>query len=586
MSAPGRQPAPTHRGLVVALVLAIYAALSVAGYWQAWTQGASAHALSPGGDQATSMWFLTWVAYAVVHLHNPFVSSFGNYPYGVNTMVNGQPLPLDLLVTPVTLLAGPVVSYNLIGTLSPFASAAAAFFLVRRFVTWQPAAFVGGLLYGFSPYVVGQGVGHIFLEFVALPPLIFMVVHDLVVRQPDRPVARGLLLGLLAALQLTVSAEVLLSTAIMALGGVIALAVVGHRHWRDHLRFAAVGGGTALVSGAVLMAYPLWMMFRGPAHVVGPVQTSPGIYRADLLGAVWPDDLQRFAPHAFVQVADKFAGNGSENGSYLGLPLVLLLVIAVIALWRNRTVAVAAVLAVLAWLVSLGSHLTVHNKVTGILLPEALYDKIPVLKNAIPVRYSLYVDLFAALILAIAVDKLRRAALWKGNRWMSVCAPLVIGLGVLVPLVPAWPYTMVPTGTPSYFTTGAAGAIPRGSVALVYPFPDALFADPQLWQADTFLRFKSPGGRFNVPQPPTNMSVPSRMSLTDTILSELSDGQPVPEDPALRQQLVDQWHSWKVTTVVAVPGGQDFAQALSYLSWVLGSAPASSSGVDVWYHWH
>lgn len=581
-----RPPARLVRHLPVVVSLVLYAVLALAGYWQAWTQGPAGHVLSPGGDQADSMWFLTWIPYALLHGLNPLVSTYGNTPYGINLLVNTPAIPLDYLLAPVTLAFGPVVSFNLAGTLAPFASATAAFFFVRRFVRWQPAAFVGGLLYGFSPYVVGQGIGHINLEFVALPPLILLLVHDVVVRQTGRPLWRGTLLALLVVLQYFMSPEILLTTAMMAVAGTIVVALLEHGRVRSQLSFLLRAGGVAAVLSAVLLAYPLWVQFKGQAHVVGPLQQAPQVYRADLLGPIVPDVMQRFAPHAFLQAADRFAGNGSENGSYLGIPLLVLLVVGALALWRRRAVLVSAILAILAYLLSLGSHVTVYNHITTIPLPEGVLDKLPVVKNVVPARFALYVTLFGGVVLAASLDHLRRARFWSGTHRLSTAGSLLVGIAVLVPLVPRWPYTMVPVGTPSYFTSGAADAIPESSVAAVYPFPDELFANPQLWQASTFLRFKMPGGRWIVPAPGTGTFADSRPSVTDTVLTELAAGTPVPKDPTIKEQVVGELRSWRVQTVIAVPGGTDPPAAVAYLSWLLGSSPTESDGVFVWYHWH
>ena len=43
---------------------------------------------------------------------------------------------------------------------------------VRRWRIWGPAAALGGLVYGFSPYMVGQATGHPVLLFLPLPPFI------------------------------------------------------------------------------------------------------------------------------------------------------------------------------------------------------------------------------------------------------------------------------------------------------------------------------------------------------------------------------------------------------------------------------
>jgi len=565
------------------LAIGIYAAIAVVAFWHAWAADPNSFALSGGGDQAASMWFLTWAPYAVLHGHNPLFSNYANYPFGVNLVANTSTLPLGLLAAPVTLLFGQVVSFNLLGTLALVASAVAAYALVRRFTSWRPAAFAGGLLYGFSPYMVAQGIGHLNLVFVPLPPLILLVVHDLVVRQRGRPVWRGAVLGLLVVVQFFISSEVLLGTIVIGAVGVLVAALFARREVRDRFRYTVTALASAAFVALVLLSYPVWFLVAGPAHVVGPIQAHPQIYRADLLGPILPDSLQRFAPATFTRIADRFAGNGSENGSYLGLPLVLVIAASTVALRRVAVVRVAAILCAVAFVLSLGSRLMVDNRTTGVPMPEGIFDKLPLFNNALPVRFSLYVSLCGAVILGVVLERIRRARLGR-NRAASLAAPALVAVAVFLPLVPAWPYVMQPTGVPSYFTSRAAEAIPPDTVTLVYPFPDASFANPENWQATTFLRFKLPGGRFIVPQP-RGAASSSRPSLTDTTLSALSTGTPPRRTTSLRVRIQAQLRSWHVRNIVAIPTGANFAQAETYLTWLLGRPPTHSAGADTWYGW-
>ena len=63
-------------------------------------------------------------------------------------------LALGIVFAPVTWLFGPVATENVINLVSPPLSALSMFWLLRRWVTWTPAAFLGGLFYGFSPFVL------------------------------------------------------------------------------------------------------------------------------------------------------------------------------------------------------------------------------------------------------------------------------------------------------------------------------------------------------------------------------------------------------------------------------------------------
>lgn len=583
---PGRRLRPISRHAPLLLSLATYTVIAVIGWWNAWSMGPREFAqLGGSGDQAISMWFLAWAPYSVLHLQNPFFSNLANHPYGVNLLDNNPALALGYLMAPVTWFGGPVLSFNIIATLAPVVSAAAAYALIRRFTEWRLAAFVGGLLYGFSPYIVGQGTGHIFVEFVPLPPLILLVLHDIVVRQRGRPIPKGALLAAMLVVQFFISSEVMVDTLLIGAAGVIIVALTSRRSIRDHLAFAVKGIGSAIPIVVVALAYPMWFALDGPAHVVGLLQPTPEAYRADLLGIIVPDHLMRFAPSALRTLADKFSGNTTENGSYLGLPLVAVGTATAVWLRRNLVVLVAAIMGLMAFILSLGSRLTIANHVlTNVPLPEALLAKTPLLQNVIPARLSVFVPLFTALVLGVALDKLRGAPTRGGRRWVSGALPLVLVCACLLPLVPNWPYPMERIQVPMLFTPTTVDAIQPNSVVLMYPYPNGSFAQGDLWQASRLFPFKIAGGSFVLPQPITGKVGNGRPSLINSVMSDLAAGIWPGEDQPLRAELDRLLRSWDVTTVVAVPGSAHFPEAVSYLNWMLGKPPTKVAGADVWYH--
>ena len=76
-----------------------------------------------------------------------------------------------------------------------------------------------------SPYTSQFG-DYLFLICVPLPPLIFLLLHEILVRQQFRPGRTGVLLGLGCALQFFISTEVLASTVVM---GTLAVALLVRR---------------------------------------------------------------------------------------------------------------------------------------------------------------------------------------------------------------------------------------------------------------------------------------------------------------------------------------------------------------------
>jgi len=597
----GPVPAVGHPVLATSSVVVTYLALAVVVYWSAWSSGITTH-LQLGGDQYANVWFLRWTPFALLHGLNPLFSTFANYPFGVNLVTNTSSPLLGLLGMPVTLAVGSIATFNVLSTLALAGSATAGYAFARRWTTWRPAAWVAGLLYGFSPYEIGQATGHLNLSFVVLPPLILLAVHEVTVRQAWSPRRAGITLGLLVTAQFFVSSEVLASTVVVGTACVAAVAVIGRQSIAEHLRPAVVGGLWAGGVAGALLAYPVWFAVRGPGSISGPIQLVPEAYRADVLGLVYPGAYVWIAPSALTRTSAAFANSVVENGSYLGVTLVVTVVASVLVLWkRSVPVRVAAVGGGVAWILSLGGALVVRSApgaaLTGLPLPERVFTRLPLLSNTIPVRYSLYVALFAGLVLAIALEVVHRRVLGRARAdWLrtsigSSLLPCAVAVLCLVPVIPAVPLQgFGDPGVPAYFGSSSLQRVPAGSVAVLYPFPSSATPQGELWQAQSGLRFKMPGGYFLVPQPPGRAIAfsPTLGYDTDTLtartLIALAAGTPPAETPALHAALVAELRSWHVRTILASTAGLTRpAQSVQFLTWLAGTPPTEDRDLFAWY---
>ena len=126
-----------------------------------------------------SIWYLEWIPFALFHGHNPFFTNFIDYPGGVNLATNTLASALGLAASPLTLILGPVATYSFLLRLALAVSATSMCFVLRSWTRWWPAAFAGGLLYGFSSYMSEQGPWHLSLAFMPIPPLIFWCLNEL-----------------------------------------------------------------------------------------------------------------------------------------------------------------------------------------------------------------------------------------------------------------------------------------------------------------------------------------------------------------------------------------------------------------------
>ncbi|MBO0747987.1 MAG: hypothetical protein J2O47_06545, partial [Acidimicrobiaceae bacterium] len=491
-SAVRRGPWWSHSLVVGSVVLVLYLVAAAVAYAHAWVHPSSVTALFGGSDPAQTIWYLRWVPYALQHGHNPLFTTVGNYPIGVNLMAQTSVLALGFVLSPVTVVFGPVASLNLALTLAFALSAGAGYLLCRRLVSWRPAAFVGGLLYGFSPYMVGQGVGHLNLVFVPLPALIFLALYEIVIDQKGSAVWWGALLALMVVVQFFVSTEVLATTAMFALLAFVAVMLVAAVGWRDalasHASHAALAVAVALLLAGAALAYPLYMLVAGPQHIQGSIAGYID-YFAVLSGPLVPTSLMLVGTAHLKRLGDEIAGgNQVENGTYLGVPLLLVFAVAVV-LVRKAAVRMLAFMAALAFVLSLG--VTFHGGPgdirPGTTMPANWIYKIPLLNQAFPIRYSLYVSLFVAIVLALGLDALHwwlaaRYAEGRRARVLPNVLPALVAAFALFPLIPAWPYPRQgPIEVPPYFTSSAIEAVPAGSVAVVYPIADGVDTRAQLW---------------------------------------------------------------------------------------------------------
>ncbi|MGO8872160.1 MAG: hypothetical protein ACLQPH_12320, partial [Acidimicrobiales bacterium] len=161
-----------------------YLILSLIIWSHVWTGHPTSVTTCGCGDTAPTIWYMAWPAYAMTHGLNPLYSTAIGYPNGVNLIFAA----FGIVMAPFTWLFGPVAALNVVLTASPVLSALAMFALVRRWVSWMPAAFVAGLFYGFSPFVlINLGVAHVDFVMIAIPPLVVICLDELLIRQHRRP---------------------------------------------------------------------------------------------------------------------------------------------------------------------------------------------------------------------------------------------------------------------------------------------------------------------------------------------------------------------------------------------------------------
>ncbi len=556
-------------------------------------------------DAIAQVWWLAWTAFALPHGHNVFSAQWQNYPAGQNFGVNASMLALGVLFMPITKLFGPVVAWNIALRLAVVLSATSMCLVLRRWTTWWPAAFVGGLIYGLSGYITYYANNYLFLVFVPLPPVIFLLLHEILVRQHWRPGRTGGLLGVVCALQFFIWSEVLAGTVVM--GVVAAVLFVSRHQLAERRRYAVRAFAYSLGVGGLLLIFPVIYALAGPQSIRGTIQIGAiftALFPSDLFGAFVPSS-QWLATNGLTALANQRFANATVL--YLGLPLMVALVSFAIFLRQRRTILFAGSLALIAFVLSLGSPLRVDGHETSIPLPFAVLTHLPVVGGFIPVRFSLYTALFAAAMFAIGLDELwrrmRRSGrpAWLSPRWRIVAsagALAALTAAVVLPLAPRHTQQTSETNVPSLFTSAAVEAIPAGSVVLAYPYPDysgsVYFTAPydiMLDQAVTGMRFKLIGGYGWFPSPggtkntlsPSVLKPESVQAIFDAAFHGTATAQMAPLSKSNVTALRVFLRKYDVQTVVVLSKGAEPAAVVSYVTAAIGS-PVESGGVTAWFH--
>jgi len=548
----------TRRWPAASIALAIYAVLAVEVFASTWVNPAGRWIGSPK-DPQLFIWYLGWIPHQLSQGLNPLFTDHLSYPPGVNLMWNTSMLFPAVLLWPVTAAFGPVVAYNMLITGGIALSAWCGFLAARRFVDRDLACFLAGLLYGFSPGMLAQALGHPHVVVALFPPVALLLGHEILVRRRLNPVVAGALAGVAAALQLLTGEEVLAATLVIGVFGVALLALMHRDQLRTSLPYVAKASGAALFVFAILAAYPLGFQFLGPQRVSGSVQ-GPDVYVSDLLAFFLPGNLIHFT------------GNVTENDAYVGLPLLALFAAGLVLGWHLPRIRWIGLTALVVAVLSLGPHLHVDGIVTPVLLPWALVAQLPLMESALPARLMDIGFLGVGIVVAYACAR----ALSSTRGWQYVTAVLLL-LGAVI--VPPLPYPSEAATAPPFFKSGGdVEKIQEGSVVLVTPFSSKESTDAMFWQASAGYRFRMPEGDAFTPGP----YLGPHPSFLESALDRLDAGQTFTVTPEIRALALADLTSFGVTAIVAGPSSGRPA-IVEFLTEVEGRQPVDDGGVKVWW---
>jgi hypothetical protein len=490
------------------IALVVYLALAVI-----LTLPASLHParalLGNGGDNYLHTWFLWAFAKAVANGHNPFRTDLILYPFGAN-LAWGTFDPLGgMLALPLSLSLGPVLTYNISIILQLALAAFFARLLCLRVSQHPAAATIGGMIFGFSPFLLARALGQISLV-TAFPIPLYVLALDKLLEEEKPSWKEGGLLGLallltaLANYQYTVFCLVF---TVVVLGIDFGLERVGllKRVWMPLL----VSAGTFLVCFSPLLLMMIRDFNNGLPKPQGIEDAQR--YSADLLGFFVPSPHHSFLGQYVRKMPAEFFAGGLEGTVYTGFVALLL---GAVGFWsargkQRRWAGRAMVAGILFAALSLGPTVHFLGKPTDFPAPAGLLYEVKFARfvrepGRLAIMTTLCLSLLASLGLLFLLSKLQR-------QWQKSLLLCIGGAGLLLEystlpfpsssIVEPARYTVVPK------TTQRCTLPPRVRDCTVLTIP--LFHMPY-WNKSMWMQLMD-GGRYHLIDGRVSLYIPGRV---------------------------------------------------------------------------
>jgi hypothetical protein len=400
-------------------------------------------------------------------------------------------------MSPVTLLFGPVFTYNLLSVLAPALSAYTAFILSRQLTKHWLASIFAGYIFGFSSYNFGHLLaGHFNLDITCLIPVAIL----LCVRYMQVRIGRGWFIASLAvtlALELGVSTEISATLCFFGATAWLIFWLYSPADGKIRLQRMAIDLAGAGAAAALLSSPELFYLLEGFAHLA-PILNSTAVYSTDPLNYVIPTSVTRFGGVPLFPISQMFTGNCAEQGAYFGAPLLIIALFYFRDNIGRRTTQAFLTLTGMLAIATLGPWLHLGPTQTEIPLPWTLIEKMPVIRYALPCRFTMYISLCIAVATAFHLSL-------ATTGWQRITRYGFVSLSclLLIPSVaPPKPWPMQPLFT--------AGNITRelGKNRNVLILPIGPYGNGMAWQVDAGMSFTQSSGYVGS-QPASEQALPA-----------------------------------------------------------------------------
>jgi hypothetical protein len=448
----------------------------------------SAH-IGVGEDPALMMWFLAWWPHALANHLNPVITHAIWAPEGFNlTWQTCIPL-ISLLAAPVTRVFGPLVSLNILCIVFPAIAAWSAYLLCLHLSSSRPASLVGGYLFGFSPYMLGQMTfAHLHTLSIFPIPLIAL----LALRELEGSITKGKFVAAASALlvvEFLFSIEIFATVAILAAIALLLGALLAEGAKRERIGDLILAAGCAF--GVALLAVSPYIYCFFAYHFQHGSIWPVALLSTDLLNLVVPTPTVAIGHlPVFETFSSSFSGgNMAESMGFIAWPLLIPVFAYGYQCRREMGIRFVICALVVAVMFSLGPVLMVAGRSRHFPLP-LIFFQVPILNNIAPGRFAIYVYLLLALT----------TSLWLSYGTSSTVLKIAVVISAAICLIPdmSAEHWVTVDSTPTFFKSGLyRTSVAKGETVTIFPW--GLRGESMYWQAQTRMYFQMAQGAGNAP---------------------------------------------------------------------------------------
>ncbi len=422
------------------LILLAYGLLAVMMTWPVAAQ-LGTHLPGGGDDLWSHQWTFWWVKQSITQGRSPFYTNLLFHPLGVSLASHNVAWLNIAAWLPLQAIVGSNAAYSLMFIAVFALNGFSMYLLARELTSSLPAAFIGGLVYGFWPYALSH-YGHPNMIVICWVPLTLLYLRRTLQRGQKRDV-------LLAALFLALTG--LTRWQLLIMGGVgiglyLLYRCLGEKACRTR-RTLGLLVLVGLVAGALMapLATPVAMAYLTRPHPEDIFTHEQARGQTDLLAYVLPSRNHPLWSDAAFQIYENFVDN-KVYVAFLGYTTIALALYGTVRNWKQARFWLLAAIVYIA--LALGPQLRINGQLyPQVPMPYRLVGDLSFIRLLRkPDRFNVFLGLPVGMLASLGT-----AALLRQRPFSQKPALLVIAAGTLIlreyclvpyptvrPVTPAW----------------------------------------------------------------------------------------------------------------------------------------------------